>query len=159
MIEAIRPAVLLCWAGAETTEGMEVIFKTEHFFKGDGRCNKPSRYLLHWFHAHWAWEMPSHSLCSLKCSCPPPTHTVQQCKGKQGWTCVKIMGSGGLGFNFWANVLIYPGGRAWAKGTPHLLKAQAEVTDLTGLWHWEGLTLPSGQTAGKSGEGGLSSRR
>lgn len=51
---------------------------------------------------------------------------------------MRIMGSGGLGFNFWANVLIYPGGRARAERTPHLLKAQAEVTDLTGLWHWEG---------------------
>lgn len=73
MIEAIRPAVLLCWAGAETTDGMEVISKTEHLFKGDGKCNKPSRYLLHWFHAHWTWEMPSHSLCFLKCSYS--THT------------------------------------------------------------------------------------
>lgn len=111
MIETIRPAVLLCRAGAETTDGVEVISKTENLFKGDGKCNKPSRYLLHWFHTHRNWGnafLPT--LLSEVLMTQP--HQIQQCQGKQGWTCVRIMGSGGLGFNFWANVLIWLGGRA-----------------------------------------------
>lgn len=125
MIETIRPAVLLCWAGAETTDGVEVISKTENLFKGDGKCNKPSRYLLHWFHAHRNWGN-AFSLTLLSEVWMTHLHPIQQCQGKQGWTRVRIMGSGGLGFNFWANVLIWLGGRARAEETQHLLKAQTE---------------------------------
>lgn len=108
VIEAIRPAVLLCWAGAETTEGMEVIFKTEHLFKGDGRCNKPSRYLLHWFHAHWSWEMPSHSLCSLKCSCPPPHTHSPAVQGQAGLDLCEDNGLWGAWLQFLGKCLDLP---------------------------------------------------
>lgn len=59
-------------------------------------------------------------------------------------------GLGGLGFNFWANVLICLGGRSRAEGA-------GDRSDALGTGRE--LTLLSGETAGKSGGGGLSRRR